>query len=94
MKVIRLVSNKYFSSNTYIVIKSGHALVVDLGFYDKEFSSILSDYKIDGVILTHKHFDHIQGLKEFQNEYPNGLHRGNRTAGALRRNLEVWHLHL
>lgn len=69
MKVIRLVSKKYFSSNTYIVIKSNHALIIDLGFYDEEFSSILSDYKIDGVILTHKHFDHIQGLKEFQNEY-------------------------
>ena len=70
MNILRLVSNKYFSSNTYILIKSNHALIVDLGFYDEEIASILNDYVIDGVILTHKHFDHIQGLKSFQNEYP------------------------
>ena len=71
MKVIKLVSNNYFSSNTYILENSNNVLIVDLGFYDSNISTVLKKYNIVGVILTHKHFDHIQGLEEFQKEYPN-----------------------
>ena len=69
MRVLRLTNDKYFSSNVYIYINNGRVIIIDLGFYDERIRTILSDLEVEGVILTHKHFDHIQGLKAFQNDY-------------------------
>lgn len=52
-------------TNCYILTKNGHALIIDPGDeYDKIISNI-GDNKIDGVIITHYHFDHIGALNYF-----------------------------
>ncbi len=53
------------NTNCYILTKNGHALIIDPGDeYDKIISNI-GDNKIDGVIITHYHFDHIGALNYF-----------------------------
>lgn len=52
-------------TNCYILTKSGHALIIDPGDeYDKIISNV-GDNKIDGVLITHSHFDHIGAKEKF-----------------------------
>ena len=70
MKVKTLINKEYFSSNIHLYFKNNHVLIIDLGFFNDELVDSLKGYIIDGVIITHKHFDHIYGLEKFNNEYP------------------------
>jgi len=60
---------KYSSSdmdvNTYVLAKDGHVLVIDPGFCGIKVINHCENHhlKIDGVILTHGHIDHIRDLK-------------------------------
>jgi glyoxylase-like metal-dependent hydrolase (beta-lactamase superfamily II) len=55
--------------NTYVLVEKGSALVIDPGFN----GSSLMDYlalnalKLEGILLTHGHFDHIRDIKMFEN---------------------------
>lgn len=57
-----------FMENTYLLIKEGKAILVDPGFYNETeyqtFTKTLTDLgsKLDAIILTHAHVDHILGL--------------------------------
>ena len=52
-------------TNCYILIKNEHVLIIDPG---DEYEKIMNNVKgkiIDGILITHHHFDHIGALKEF-----------------------------
>lgn len=55
--------------NTYVLAKDGHVLVVDPGFCGIKVINHCEKHhlKIDGVILTHGHIDHIRDLKMLLN---------------------------
>ena len=63
MKIINIAAGSW-ASNCYVLISGAHALVVDpsascdaiLGALEKEGA------KIEGILLTHGHFDHIMSL--------------------------------
>ena len=61
---IRSVCSESFGANTYLIVSGTHALVVDLAV---SISAILEavraeDAFLEGILLTHGHFDHILSL--------------------------------
>lgn len=75
VKVFQFDENaREFSANTYVVGKvGGNCVIIDLGSTDPTiYHYIESHYEsIEGILLTHGHFDHIRGipalLKHFKN---------------------------
>lgn len=65
-------SKTIFAASSYLVIDNDEGLLIDCGFFDDEIRNAISELKFfHGVILTHKHFDHIRGLtllKEYIND--------------------------
>ncbi len=62
---IEIVKVGYLETNCYILSFNNHVLVIDPGAdYDRIVKQI-GNRIIDGIIITHKHFDHIGALKEF-----------------------------
>ena len=64
------------TSNTYVIGKiNKNCVIVDLGNYD---SSIISYVKenynlVEGILLTHGHYDHIQAVDSFLKEFNYGI---------------------
>ena len=75
VKVFQYDENqKEFSSNTYVIGKiGGSCLIVDLGSTSDEiYSYIESHYeKVEAILLTHAHFDHIRGIPAFLKHFKN-----------------------
>lgn len=64
MKIDRLVA-PYLESNTFILTNGNHVLIVDCGVYLEDVKQIIAGKKVDGILLTHGHFDHSR----FCNDY-------------------------
>ena len=67
MKVFPFINTDWFElyANTYVIVdEQGNAAIVDPGKPDSRVISFLSDsgYKPKAILLTHGHFDHIQGI--------------------------------
>lgn len=71
-------------TNCYILTKNNHVLVIDPGDEYTKIADYICDKKVDGVIITHNHFDHIGALDQFDRkivyDYHN-LHEGINTIG-------------
>lgn len=63
MKVIN-INSRSWTSNCYLLINDGHALVIDPSVSSKEIIKILKDEgaTLEGILITHGHFDHILSL--------------------------------
>ncbi len=64
MKVTRIVSN-ILDSNVFVVEKNGHCLIVDCGAEVEKVASIVGNLSVDGILLTHGHFDHAVYCNEY-----------------------------
>lgn len=69
---IHTITNNIFNSKTYIL--SGYkndAWVIDCGDVKPLITYIAkNNLYLQGILLTHTHFDHIYGLNELTNEFP------------------------
>ena len=74
MKVLSVdfVTNSIFNSRTYILSQKDSDVVwlVDCGDMDKVLDRI-GEKKVEGVLLTHTHSDHIYGLGPLLEYFPN-----------------------
>lgn len=70
---IKEVVNSVLNSKTYILTKLGNAnaWLVDIGDIEP-VAAFLREHRLslEGVLLTHGHFDHFYGLSSLMNHYP------------------------
>lgn len=72
MLTVKQYINNPYTSNTFILEEDNSADVylIDAGFTCSIKELIGSDKKIKGVFLTHAHYDHIHGINEVMNAFP------------------------
>lgn len=74
MLQVNAIINSIFTSKTYILSKTceDKAWLVDIGDIDPVLS-FFAEHRIslEGVFITHGHFDHIYGLPSLIEHYPN-----------------------
>ncbi|MDE6241718.1 MAG: MBL fold metallo-hydrolase [Anaeroplasmataceae bacterium] len=55
-----------FATNTYIISNQGQCVIVDPGLdFENAASKIKEKYEVVGILLTHGHMDHIDGIRYF-----------------------------
>jgi len=67
------ITNSIFTSKTYILSKQGEdkAWLVDIGDIEPVFSYLDERHlSVEGVFITHAHFDHIYGLEALVERFP------------------------
>lgn len=64
MKITSLISQN-FLSNTFIVENNNSFLIFDCGASVEDIKKIVQNNKVEGVFLTHGHFDHIFNLDSY-----------------------------
>lgn len=70
---IQDITNSIFTSKTYILYKDGErkAWLVDIGDVESVFAFLDSkDLCVEGVFISHAHFDHIYGLEALVERFP------------------------
>jgi len=69
MKVKTIVSD-YYSCNSYVVSKGNSCVVIDIGFDSKPIFEYIEKegLKIEAVLLTHGHPDHVFKAKDFSDK--------------------------
>ena len=65
------VENRVFSSRTYLLGLPGEAAwLVDCGCWERLLAQTGRDVAVQGVLLTHAHYDHIYGLPTLLARWP------------------------
>lgn len=69
--MIKKFIGEEFAANTYIIVEDNKCVIIDptIGFNKKVIEEYTSGLKIVGVLLTHAHIDHIDGVRHLL-EYP------------------------
>lgn len=71
MKVDRIV-NSVFNSNTFIVREDRKAIIIDIGDFEPLLNFTEENkLEIEALFITHTHYDHIYGIREFIRAFPN-----------------------
>ncbi len=68
MEIIQIESNM-LGSNTYILKNNNSALIIDAGATIDKLKPHLNGAKVEAVLLTHLHFDHVYELNSYVNEF-------------------------
>ena len=74
MEIITIVSENGFSQNSYLCFNNDSMFLIDCGCTKEAYISALNDLslqgrRLDGILLTHTHFDHITGLFDVWDVY-------------------------
>ncbi len=59
----------FFETNCYLLIENGHCLIIDPGKKADRIIAQINDLCVDGICLTHGHFDHIGAVDELAEHY-------------------------
>lgn len=66
------INPNIFSSNVYVINYDNTIIVIDPWFYDWDLKEYLSElWKVDSILLTHGHWDHIRCVDKIVENYPN-----------------------
>lgn len=69
--IITRFENPFKSSNSYLIqtFQSNEGWLFDIGD-SPEIAAATGNIKINGLFITHAHFDHLKGIKEFYEKHP------------------------
>ena len=90
MSIIQIEPALLFDSNMYLIIGSERTVLIDTGTGFAVNSTIdslkkgLDGRPLDAVILTHRHYDHVGGLRAIIKEFSPKLYAGPDDAKPLR----------
>ena len=89
------ITNSIFNSRTYILSDgSDKVWIVDCGDVEP-LLSIVGSRMIEGVLLTHAHFDHIYGLPSLLERFPSVAiytnESGKRALADAKLNMSLYH---
>lgn len=72
MLQVKQIVNSIFTSNTYVVFDDeyDYCWIVDIGDYQRVTQELPSGIRIQGLFLTHTHFDHTYGINSLHNHHP------------------------
>ena len=89
---IEVIKVGYLETNVYLLSKGGHTLIIDPGDESEKIAKHVNGI-VDGIIVTHHHFDHVGALYDISNKYNSkiydrsNLKEGNNSIGEF--NFEV-----
>jgi len=71
--LVEQIVHQAFTSNTYIIStdKKDDIWLVDIGNFYGVIEKIPNNSNIKGVFITHYHYDHIYGINELIEKFPN-----------------------
>lgn len=61
-------NNNEIEINSYIIKENEHAIVIDPNNFE-EIEKVLNNCKLDYILLTHEHFDHIMAVDKLRKKY-------------------------
>ena len=72
MLQVTQIVNSIFTSNTYVLFDEDYdyCWLVDIGDFNRVADVLPPGIEIRGVFLTHSHFDHIYGLNDLHEAFP------------------------
>ena len=84
MKIFCII-NGYLEENCYIIQNNNHALIVDPGSESEKIINKIDNLniKVDGILVTHYHFDHVGVLDEIKNVYKNANIYDYKSSGDI-----------
>lgn len=82
MRIDRVVVGSLFT-NCYILTKDNHVLVIDPGDEYNKIVGYIGSKIIDGIIITHNHFDHIGALDKFDKKLVHDYHNLNEGINTI-----------
>ena len=94
MIVKKYVDEKCGGSNTYIVIERDSAIIIDAGVSADLFVDELVGLTVEGIFITHAHFDHIFYLEEYMQKFNTNLYicdAGYKKLYDCELNMSLWH---
>lgn len=83
---IKCFNKNMLQENTFVVYDeaSEEVAVIDPGCYPAEMKSLLEEYgKVNYIILTHGHSDHIASVNDIKKDYPDAVIIANKDEKKL-----------
>lgn len=69
MEITRVVVGE-LQENCYIVKQNNSCLIIDPGSEFDQIQKNIGNFQVEGVCVTHHHFDHVGALKQVLETYP------------------------
>lgn len=83
MNIHRIMCGE-IKNNNFIVEKDGRCLIIDLSDFEKLDNFIKErGFKVEGILLTHSHWDHLLGVDEFVKKYRVPVYMGSRRPNYI-----------
>lgn len=86
MKILEHKATKTFAANTYIINDGDTNIIIDPGDFTGDFEKFLilnNIEKVEAVLLTHAHFDHIRDLKRLLKKFDFNIYLSNEEIPVL-----------
>ena len=74
---IKCIKVGYLQTNCYIIIKDKKCLVIDPGDEAFKIEEVIGTNKVEGIIITHYHSDHIGALEDIKSTYKTKVYDRN-----------------
>ncbi|QOJ30173.1 MAG: MBL fold metallo-hydrolase [Ignavibacteriales bacterium] len=70
---VEQIRNRSFTSNCYLITNDTlrRACLIDIGDFECVAAKLSYNFEISDLFLTHYHYDHIWGINELVDKYPN-----------------------